>query len=55
MLIKTGKSYYSSRMEALLRSWLRRCATNQNVAGSNPDDVVEFFQFAKYFQRQYGP
>jgi hypothetical protein len=23
--------------------WLRYCATNQKVAGSTPDDVVEFF------------
>jgi hypothetical protein len=28
-----------------LRTWLRRYATSQKVAGSRPDEVIEFFRF----------
>jgi hypothetical protein len=36
--------------------WLRQCATNQKVAGSNPDGVMEFFNdINKSFWSHYGP
>jgi hypothetical protein len=30
-------------MELAVVQWLRHCATNQKVAGSIPDGVIEFF------------
>ena len=29
--------------ETAVAQWLRRCATNRKVAGSNPDDVIGIF------------
>jgi len=35
--------------------WLRRCATNQKVAGSIPAGVSGFFIGIKSFRSHYGP
>jgi len=34
--------------------WLRRCATNLKVAGSNPATVSGFFTDTKFFRSHYG-
>jgi hypothetical protein len=34
---------------------LRHYATDWKVAGSIPDEVIEFFQLTKYFQPHYDP
>jgi len=38
-----------------VEQWLRRCATNQNVAGSIPGGVIGFFIGIKSFRSHYGP
>jgi hypothetical protein len=35
--------------------WLRCCATNRKVAGSNPASVSGFFTDIKFFRSHYGP
>jgi hypothetical protein len=30
-------------------------ATSRKVAGSSPDEIIGFFQFAESFQPHYGP
>ena len=35
--------------------WLRCCATNRKVAGSIPDESLEFFIDIKSFRSHYGP
>jgi len=37
------------------RSRLRHCATNQKVAGSIPDGVIENFSLTQSFRPHYGP
>ena len=34
--------------------WLRCCATNRNVAGSNPDGALQFIIGIKSFRSHYG-
>jgi hypothetical protein len=31
-------------------SWLRHYGTSRKVAGSRPDEVIQFFQFTQSFQ-----
>jgi hypothetical protein len=30
-------------------------STSRKIAGSIPDEVIDFFQFTKFFQSRYGP
>jgi hypothetical protein len=39
----TGTGTNVVRFRRVLAQWLRYCATNQKVAGSIPDGVMEFF------------
>ena len=42
-------------MGTAVAQWLRRCATNQKVAGSIPACVSGFFIDIKSFRSHYGP
>ena len=42
-------------MGTAVAQWLRRCATNQKVAGSIPASVIGFFIDIKSFRSHYGP
>ena len=42
-------------MGTAVTQWLRRCATNWNVASSSPAGVSGFFIDIKSFRSRYGP
>ena len=42
-------------MGTAVAQWLRCCAANWKVAGSIPDDVMEFFIHIISFWLHYGP
>jgi hypothetical protein len=42
------------RLGTAVSQWLRYCATNQKVAGSIPDGVMEFFIDINPSDRHYG-
>ena len=44
-----------SNLETAVAQWLRCCATNRKVAGSNPAGVSGFFIDIKSFRSHYGP
>ena len=50
-----GKIYYLFVTGTAVAQWLRCCATNRKVAGSNPASVSGYFNDIKSFQSHYGP
>ena len=46
---------YDSYVGTAVAQWLRCCATNRKVAGSNPAGVSGFFIDVKSFRSHYGP
>ena len=44
-----------SYLGTAVAQWLRCCATNRRVAGSNPASVSGFFIDIKPFRSHYGP
>jgi hypothetical protein len=53
--ICTVTGNHSSARRTRLRTWLRRYATSQRVAGSNSDEVIGAFQFTQSFKPHHGP
>ena len=48
-------AYYISFWGTTVAQWLRCCATNWKVAGSNPAGVSRLFTDTKSFRSHYGP